>query len=144
MSQSSLEFTQQAVAHCSSPREITGVVFNIVIAKQLVSQFGQQAVAQKSQQPVGELLYATVTPSVIAAPPPVIPAKAGIHHDSGSPFSGDRHKPQRQLCTLIPASQGFASAMDSRLRGNDEGDCGNGDDVIWSDNRNDAGGCFNA
>ena len=47
MSQSSLEFTQQAVAHCSSPREITGVVFNIVIAKQLVSQFGQQLLPKK-------------------------------------------------------------------------------------------------
>ena len=139
MSQSSLEFTQQAVAHCSSPREITGVVFNIVIAKQLVSQFGQQAVAQKSQQPVGELLYATVTPSVIAAPPPVIPAKAGIHHDSGSPPCGDKHKQgyQRRFC--VPASQRFANAMDSRLRGNDGGVCGNDDR-----GRHDAGGCFNA
>ena len=36
---------------------------------------------------------------------------------------GDRHKQQRGI--LAPASQGFANAMDSRLRGNDDGVWGN-------------------
>ena len=48
-------------------------------------------------------------------------AKAGIHHASGSPPSGDRHKPRHLQLAFVPALQGFANAMDSRLRGNDDG-----------------------
>ena len=59
--------------------------------------------------------------AVIPATSAVIPAKAGIHHASGSPPSGDRHKPRHLQLAFVPALQGFANAMDSRLRGNDDG-----------------------
>ena len=59
--------------------------------------------------------------AVIPATSTVIPAKAGIHHASGSQPSGDRHKPRHLQLAFVPALQGFANAMDSRLRGNDDG-----------------------
>ena len=104
MPKNTIKFTQQAAAQFSCSWRSAGTIFSIDFAKQAVSQFRQQLVAQLTYNAIST--STAVIPALSIVIPGyvhVIPAQAGIHTSQQS----------------VKSLSTFTGAMDSRLRGND-------------------------